>query len=174
MEKIRTMAEKRDQPGDAPNVITLDVAARLLEIGPERIRQLMRDGYIPREKPGRVSLVGAVQGYIRFLKELASKQTKTAADSDVRRERAREIKLRNDIRTRELIPFEEAAAEYDALVAAVREAMDSIPARVTRDIQLRRKIEAEVHAAKETILKALGRATEAARTGKPSDGSAAD
>lgn len=168
------MAEKRDQPGDAPNVITLDMASRLLEIGPERIRQLMREGYIPRDKPGRVSLVGAVQGYHRFLKDLLSKQTKTSADSEVRKERAREIKLRNDIRERALIPTDEAVAAYDELIAAVREAMNSIPARVTRDIQLRRKIEAEVHAAQESIIKALGVAEDAARTGKTADGSAAD
>lgn len=161
------MSKSAPPPAEAPNIITLDVAARLLEIGPERIRQLMRDGYIPRDKPGRVSLVGAVQGYCRFLKELASKQTKTAADSEVRQERAREIRLRNDERTRKLVSVEEAVAAQDYLVGVVSEALGGIPARVTRDLDLRRKIEAEINAAKTQIATGLGASADAVAAGKP-------
>lgn len=171
------MAAKKpasDAPEQPDGTIPIEQAARLLMISAERVRQLIKAGFIPRPKPGRTTLVGAVQGYIKFRDDADRRANKSAAESDVRKERAREIKLRNDARERALIPIDEALAEYDTLVAKVREAMDSIPARVTRDIQLRRKIEAEVHAAKENILKALGRSIDAARTGRPSDGSAAD
>lgn len=160
------MAE-REKPSEPAGLITLDQAGRLLGgLSAERIRQLIKEGYIPRAQPGRVLMVAAVQGYIKFLKELASKNTKTAADSEVRQERAREIRLRNDERMRTLIPIDDATAALDYLVGVVRSSMNSIPARVTRDIDLRRKIEAEVNAAQTQIAIALGKAADAARSGK--------
>lgn len=162
------MAEKTEGQ-DAAGLITLDQAGRLLGgITAERVRQLIVAGWIPKAKPGRVLLVAAVQGYIRYLKDQANAQSKTAADSRVRDARAKEIEMRNAVRLRELIPIEEATAEYDALVAAVREEMDGLPARLTRDIEQRRKFETEVHASKKRITEALGEAKGAARSGKPS------
>ena len=51
-------------------LIPIGQAARLLMISEERIRQLVKQGFIPRpEKRGFVQLVGAVQGYLRYLKD---------------------------------------------------------------------------------------------------------
>ncbi|UXT80052.1 hypothetical protein [Agrobacterium tumefaciens] len=71
---------------------------------------------------------------------------------------------------RKLIPLDDALAIMDEYTAVVREAMDSIPARVTRDIGMRRVIEAEVNAAHETIAKAHGAASEDAREGRKHTG----
>jgi hypothetical protein len=158
-------AAKKEQPPEPAGIVTLEQAGKLLEIGPERIKVLMRQGYIARDKPGRVSLVSAVRGYIRSVKEAASRTTKTSADSRVRDARAKEIEMRNSVRLRELIPIEDATAALDFLVGTVRERMNSIPARVTRDIELRRKIEAEVNAAQVQIAEALRAATGVARKG---------
>jgi hypothetical protein len=50
--------------------IPVGQAARLLMISEERIRQLVKQGYVSRsEKRGYVQLVGAVQGYLRYLKD---------------------------------------------------------------------------------------------------------
>lgn len=160
------MTPKKEKPPETPGLITFDQAGRLLDgIGPERIRQLIKAGWIKPDRPGRVLLVEAVQGYIRFLKDLASKTTKTAADSRVRDARAKEIEMRNAARMRELIPIEDATAALDYTVGIVREALNSIPARVTRDIELRRKIEAEVNAAQVQIAEALRTAAGVARKG---------
>ena len=52
-------------------LIPIGQAARLLMISEERIRQLQKQGYIPRaDKRGVVQLVGAVQGYLRYLKDV--------------------------------------------------------------------------------------------------------
>jgi len=136
--------------------ITLEVASRLLMIGTERIRQLSKMGYVPIPKRGHTTIVGAVQGYIRFLKDDARKDTRTQADSRVRDARAKEIELRNSVRLRELIPVEDAAAALDLVVGRVREEINGLPARVTRDMVLRRKIEAEVNEAQGRIAEALG------------------
>lgn len=169
------MAEKpTPTPAEAGNLITLDQASRLLGIGPERIRMLQRSGHIAKAKPGHVLLVSAVQGYIAFLKEVAAKTTKTAADSRVRDARASEIEMRNAERMRKLVPVEDATAAQDYLVGVVSEVIGGLAARVTRDIDLRRKIEAEVNAAKEKIAKALGASADAVEKGADLPYSSAD
>lgn len=148
------MAQKADttQQGD---LITLEVAGRLLMITPERVRQLSRMGYIAIPERGKTTIVGAVQGYIQFLKDEARKDTRSQADSRVRDARAKEIELRNAIRLRELIPVEDASAALDLVVGRVREEMNGLAARVTREMVVRRKIEAEVNAAQGRIAQSL-------------------
>ena len=88
-------------------LIPIGQAARLLMISEERIRQLVKQGYVPKsEKRGYVQLVGSVQGYLKDLKEDERRSTKSAADSRVRDARALEIELRIAERTRDLIPVE--------------------------------------------------------------------
>ena len=58
--------------------ITIDVAAKLLTVTPEWVRQLTKDGWIAKTNRGRYRVVDVVQGYIRFLKDEARRVTKTA------------------------------------------------------------------------------------------------
>lgn len=145
--------------------ITLDVAGRLLMVSAEWVRRLINDGYIEKVAPGRVTIVGAVQGYIRYLKDEERKNTKTASASRAQDARAAEIELRIAERKRELIPLEDAIAAIDHVVGRVNDELGGLPARVTRDIEQRRKIETEVDEAKTRIAKSLAEAAGFARTG---------
>ena len=91
-----------------------------------------------------VQLVGAVQGYLRYLKDDERRSAKSAADSRVRDARALEIELRIAERTRDLIPLEDALADMAELAASVRSELAGLPARLTRIIDERQKIESEV------------------------------
>ena len=152
------------------DTITLEVAARLLMITADRIRQLSRAGYIVIPKRGHTTIVSAVQGYIRFLKEDARKETKTAAASRVTDARTSEIELRIAERKRELIPLEDAILAMDTLVALVLREFNGQAARVTRDMKFRRLIEADVHDARTRIADALANGKSFCRTGKFSEG----
>lgn len=154
-----------DQRTGGSDLIALDVAARLLMLTPDRLRQLSRAGYIQFPKRGHTTIVSAVQGYIRFLKDDARKETKTAAASRATDARAAEIELRIAERKRELIPIEDAMLAMDLLVGAVNKEFDGQAARITRDMKLRRLIEADVHGAKTRIAKALAGSKGAAKTG---------
>ncbi len=156
------MADGKSESGD---LITLEVAARLLMVSPERVRQLIKMGYVSRPRPGRTTIVSAVQGYIRFLKDEDRKTTKTAADTRVRDARAAEIELRVAIQKRQMIPVDDATTALDILVGKVREEITGLPARVTRDIKLRRQIEAEVNGSQVRLSKALDALSEFAREG---------
>lgn len=156
------MAEKANEPD---GLISLEQAGRLLKLTPERIRQLMKEGYIPRDKPGRVLMVAAVQGYIQFLKDTASKKTKTATDQRVQNARAAEIEMRNAERLRKLVPIDDAVASLDYLAGVVGQQLAGLPARVTRDMDLRRRVEKEVNATQEAIAKALTASADAVAAG---------
>jgi hypothetical protein len=126
-------------------LIPIGQAARLLMISEERIRQLVKQGYVPKpEKRGFVQLVGAVQGYLRYLKDDERRSTKSAADSRVRDARALEIELRIAERSRELIPVEDALNDMVELAGMVRSELAGLPARLTRIVAERQKVETEI------------------------------
>lgn len=132
-------------PASDAGLIPIEQAARLLMVTAERVRQLIKLEYVPRGPKGKVLLVGAVQGYIRFLKDEDRRSSKSAADSRVRDARAQQIEMQIAEKRRELIPAEDATGALDVVVGACREEFTGLPARVTRDLELRRKIEAEVN-----------------------------
>ena len=53
------MTTEANEP-DLP--ISIVNAASLLQIGPERVRQLIREGFIPRNRRATPTLRGAIQG----------------------------------------------------------------------------------------------------------------
>lgn len=54
----------------------VSVIAKLFDLTERRVQQLAADGIIPKGSRGKYPLVGAVQGYIRFLRE-SSKSEET-------------------------------------------------------------------------------------------------
>jgi hypothetical protein len=117
-------------------------AAKLLLLSPERIRQLVKAGYIPPPvSHGQYYLVGAVQGYIRFLKDEERRASKSQADTRVRDARAQEIEVRIAEKTRELIPLSEALDFSDRFIGFFIKELKSLPARCTRDLSQRRLLE---------------------------------
>jgi hypothetical protein len=128
-------------------LIPIGQAARLLMISEERIRQFVKQGYVAKsEKRGYVQLVGAVQGYLRYLKEDERRSSKSAADSRVRDARALEIELRIAERSRDLIPIEDALTDMAEFAGLVRSELAGLPARLTRLIDERQKVETEIDA----------------------------
>lgn len=156
------MKNAAETQGDA---ISFDVAGRLLMIGPDRIRQLVKAGYIQKVKPGFTTIVSAVQGYIRFLKDEDRKNTQKGAAGKATEARTREIELRIAERKRDLIPQEDARAAIAQITATMRAEFTGLPARWTRDMAERRRLEQEVDASFERIADALESAKAALATG---------
>ena len=147
-------------------LIAIGQAARLLMISDERVRQLQKQGYIPRApKRGVVPLVGAVQGYLRYLKDEERQSSKSAAASRVTDARTREIELRIAERQRDLIPQEDARAVIGEMAAMLKAEFVGLPARVTRDLDLRRTLEQEVDASFARLAASAERARSALVTG---------
>jgi len=136
---------KKPEANSEQGFITLDTAAKLVMLTPRRVQQLAADGYISR-KDGKYTIVGVVQGYIRYLQEEDRRTAKSAAESRVRDRRADEIELR--ILEKQGTLLEESRAEalglVDVVIGGLKADLYAIPARTTTDIGLRRKIEEEI------------------------------
>lgn len=133
--------EKADQP--QAGFVTIDVASRLLMLTPVRIRQLVAEGHIPKAARNQYNLVGLVQGYIKFLRDEDRRSTKNAAENSLKVARQREVELRIAVQTRALIELSEHYEIVDELLGLLIAGLSSLPARVTKDIALRRTIETE-------------------------------
>ena len=133
------------QPPQEAGTINTDQAARLLMIGPERVRQLVKDGWIVRLDRDRYRLVDVVQGYLRFRNDAERRATKSGADARVRDARAQEIEIRTAERVGDLVPIDEFDAMVDGIAGLFRSELSGLPARFTRDLQLRRMLERELN-----------------------------
>ena len=54
---------------ELPETISISAAGELLGLTAERVRQLIKAGYVPSAGRGRTTLKGAVNGYIAFVRE---------------------------------------------------------------------------------------------------------
>jgi phage terminase Nu1 subunit (DNA packaging protein) len=129
-------------------LVNTEEAARLIMKAPERIRQLAKAGWIAQQgtpSDRRYRLLDVVQGYIRFRDDEDRRTTKTAAHSRITDARSREVELKNAQREGRLIDLDEVLAAIESIVAMFRLQLSGLPARVTRDLQLRRTIETAIH-----------------------------
>jgi predicted HTH domain antitoxin len=139
------MAEEETNPEGA-TIISTAVVCQLLMMSRQRVDQLVRDGYIKKLEKGQFSLVEAVQGYIRFLRDETRRQNVSAADSRVRDARAKDIEVRTMQRLGRLVAIELLEEIIDTLCGMVRSEFAGLPAAVTRDLIQRRVIERDVNA----------------------------
>ena len=109
----------------ATNAQPIAVIARLLDLSERRIQQLSREGVIPKAERGQYDLVGAVRGYVAYLRDLAVKAQAVAPDFGT--ERARLIKAKADLaemeadgRRGELLPADAVEAAWTAVLARLR------------------------------------------------------
>lgn len=122
----------------------VDVIANLLELTPRRVQQLAGEGYIPKAERGRYALVGAVRGYIRFLKERAINGD--AADGE--KDKARLLKARADIAVMEaerlngtLVAVGDVSRVWMDMIGRTKARMRSIPPKVAPLVSLETDVE---------------------------------
>lgn len=164
------------EPSAADGTISIGTAAKLLKVSDERIRQLVKLGYIKRVGRGAFNLVNVVHGYIDFLKEEERRSSKSATASRMQDAKTAEIEMRIAEKRRQLIPVEDHHAALDIVVGKVRAEFSGLPARVTRDMGLRRQLEAETNASLNRIADAVEASAEFIEKGGdlPSGGGADD
>lgn len=143
------------EPTQQAGTITLDQASRLLMLSNERIRQLVKEGYIPKPSKNSYPLVGVVQGYIRFLRDEDRRSSKVKADSDLKKARERQIALKTARDEAVLVPIEEARAYVQAIVGTLISSIASLPAQVTRNPDDRRRFETAIDGVRAEVAKAI-------------------
>lgn len=117
----------------------IGVIARLLDLSERRVQQLSREGVIPKAERGQYDLIGSVRGYVRYLRDQATKAQ--AGAPDYAAERARFIRARADLAEMEaeekrgaLIAAEEIEAAWIAVLALLRTRMLALPDRLAPQV----------------------------------------
>lgn len=134
------MAESLEQKS-----VTSQALGKLLDLTPQRINQLAAEGWIRKSGRNAITLKDGIKGYLAFLEDRQQKATASTTDDELRAERARKLRLENDHREGQLIEMEEAMLSIDIGFGAVRVGLAAVPARVTRDLALRQKIDDEIN-----------------------------
>ncbi|ACL57434.1 hypothetical protein [Methylobacterium nodulans] len=112
----------------------------------ETILKLARASVIKRYGKGRYRLREALVARLRYLQDEQRRATKSAGESRLKDKRAEEIDMRLEERSGALIneARAEALAIVDEFAGPLRADLMSIPARVTKDLALRRQIETHI------------------------------
>lgn len=117
----------------------LDTISKLLDLTPQRVNQLVREGIVPKAERGRYELVPVVQAYIRYLRDRAVKGDVYGDDYSAHRTRL--VKVRADLLEIEqsqvegrLIPAGDVEAAWVEVLANCRSKMLSIPTKVAPEV----------------------------------------
>jgi phage terminase Nu1 subunit (DNA packaging protein) len=145
--------------------ITMAQAATLLNRSTSWVQKLVTEGYIVKVGTNQYSVVAIVRGILAYYDDLLEKSNKAAAASRATDARTREIELRIAERRRDLIPQEDARAVVGEMAAMVKAEFSGLPARYTRDMAERRRLEQEIDGSFERIAAAARAAGAALATG---------
>ena len=149
----------------ASNPQPIAVIARLLDLTERRVQQLAREGVIPpaaRTGPerGRDELVAAVRGYVRYLREQATRSQTGSLEFGA--ERARLIKAKADLaemdagaRRSDLLPAGEVEEAWIAVLARLRARLLVLPDRLAPLVHEETTIAGARASIRETIAEAL-------------------
>ena len=115
--------------------LTQKSLAAICDVSPTRIRQLVAEGAITKNKRGKYS-ESAITEYIRFLRRAHEEQTGQKEESDFRdlleQEKYREKKRENDHAEKLLAPVEVIHEVVEKGVASVIAVMETLPLLVKR------------------------------------------
>jgi len=136
-----------------------------------RVQQMDDSGVFKNIGEGRSKryvLADAVRAWGDWKEKSAEKKAYDSATSreEFEHERARKLKLENDHKEAILMETADGIAAVDHIAGMIGTALGSIPARVTEDVALRRRIESEIDAVRNELANTLQQASDALREGR--------
>jgi len=129
----------------ADSTYPLDTIAKLLDLTPQRVLQLVKMGVIPKKERGRYELVPVVRGYIKYLRERGIRSDVSGDDYNTHRTRLTKVKA--DIAEMEkaqieeqLIPAGDVERAWMDVSQAMRQKLLSFPQRVAPEVYAAEKL----------------------------------
>lgn len=124
--------------------VKIDLLAGLFGVTERQARNLLQEAGVEPVSRGQWDLVRSVRGVFSRLREARQ-------SSELSRARARQIDAvakKHELATRraerELVPLEDAQAALDLMMGKMISELSGFSARVTRDLELRRKLDREI------------------------------
>jgi len=130
----------------ADQTFPLDTIAKLLDLTPQRVLQLVKEGVIPKKDRGRYELVPVVRGYIKYLRERGLRADVHGDDYNAHRTRLTKVKA-------DLAEMEKAQIEEQLIPAADVEAAWVEAAQNMRQnlLAFSQRVAPEVYAAEKLV-----------------------
>jgi hypothetical protein len=157
--------ETQPAPEAQAKGIKVEQAAALLRVSVRRVQQLMQEGLIRRDANGVLSIVAVVHGYLDAKDKEIEQIRLKAADNDVRRAKASLLNMSLAEKQRELVPRDEAEEFVQLLIGEVVSRLQGLPARFTRDVNERKRLDGLVGAIRAEVADIARKLGEAFRTG---------
>lgn len=145
--------------------ISTSQAAKLLMVSEMWVGKLHKMEYIPKAGRGKWNLVAVVQGYIRFLKDEDRRSSKSAAQSRITDIKAARLEMQMQADRRELVPLDDARLVLDTAASLMQSNLMAVPAKFTRDVKERRRLEAMIAEALGKIADGMDKKAAALTTG---------
>ena len=146
-------------------VVSGAVMANLLLTEERYLRKLYADGIVQKNEDGKYSVDKSVPSYIRHLKNQIEKARSSAPKNPAQAARTQEIQLRIDREMRKLVPVEDALAMIDDVFGVLRSEQTGLATAITRDIELRKKIEEGIDESYNRAVARIKRDTAAIKSG---------
>jgi phage-related tail protein len=157
------MAETEKPKG---STLSVSQVATLCGRSTQWVQQLVKSGFIEKQAHNKYTLVSVIRGVIAYYEDLQTKNSKAATATRASEARTRQIELKIKKESRELIPLEDAKAELADWTSAVRSEFQGLPARYTRDMQERRRLEQEIDGSFDRLSRRTSEAERALETGE--------
>jgi len=144
----------------------------VLGIGERWVQQLEAQGVLRKSARGRYPLAASVQAYTKFKvdSEVARANPEESKPGErIKVERARKLKLENDERERQTVSMSDALIALDVIFGMIKVGFAGVPARVTDDVALRRRIEDGNEAVLRDLARRFRKASSAMREGRDPD-----
>lgn len=114
-------------PAAAAGHYPASTIAKLFNLTERRVQQLSKEGVIPKAERGKYELIGAVQGYVRYLQE-RSQGRSTTGGFDLAQERAHLAREQRLIATLKREQIERKQAPVELLTLALARASSQVAA----------------------------------------------
>ena len=155
--------------------LTATQCANIVGLSAVAIGNLEKAGWFERDDTGIFEAVAFIRGWTAYKDELRKRVgTKQGAASRIQEARAIEIELRTARDAGELIEMSAAIALVQSIAGETRAIFGALPARITRDLELRTKIEQAVNDGFNTLADKLEKEIAALDGGDGSDLLSAD
>ncbi|MGY3605135.1 MULTISPECIES: hypothetical protein [unclassified Bradyrhizobium] len=135
---------KRLAKSKSAKSVSVSEMARHLDLSRARILQLADAGTLQREVGGTFDLEACRLAYIRALRSARPPSTKSEAETALMMARAQKVQIEIAEKKKELIHINDMLDFVDALAGIMLPALGGLPARATRDLELRKGIEKAV------------------------------
>lgn len=140
--------------------VPIDTICKLLDLTPQRVNQLAREGIVPKHERGRYELVPVVRAYIQYLR--MGNLKKDLPEDDYTTHRMRLTRAKADIMEMEragmeekLIPAEDIEQAWIEAAVNMRAKMLSLPTKVSPDVFAAESLAEVKNILKEQIYEAL-------------------